>query len=167
MHHKVSSAPSVFRIAVLSVMALCLASCVVMRDHGMYVGSQCPSWDGTRPAGSGPVQTYIFFPPKLGNRSAIEVHFGSSQKGKLSIGFSGPRGDQDPLRTEGKIIVVFNDRNERREVEVSSQISLEIGESNDFTIIIPPFWLGEAKAPQLEARFYWSDADVYYFQKLM
>jgi hypothetical protein len=95
------------------------------------------------------------------------VIFGSSQKGKLSIGFTGRRGDQEPLRTDGKITVVFNDRNERREVELTSQISLEIGDSNDFTIIVPPFWVGGAQAPQLKAQFHWSDSDVYCFQKLM
>ena len=56
--HRLTLNPNFALKSVFASGTLFLSGCEVIPSHGMYVGTQCPGWDNTHPAGTGPSQVY-------------------------------------------------------------------------------------------------------------
>lgn len=147
---------------VFGLFSFTCSSCQVYHSVGMYLGGDSSGWLLLPASGRGPVQSYTG--PNLRSPTSATVSFYTAQKGALGIQVycvdAGHPGSAQFLKS--KIIVLYNDRGgQREEIDVRESAKLNVGESNDFTVIFPSFRVGNSVQPELNVRFHWSDKSVY------
>jgi hypothetical protein len=142
------------RAALIGLLFLLVAcSTTKTLEPGMYIGSESVGWTRTRLYSDGDEWVYR---PLKSDSSILAFVSESSGGGKGHMGLSTPY-----LSLEDHVLLVFNDTGQRSSIKVEgSDMYLEIGDSNDFTLVIP----SHGKIPQFEAQFRWSDKPVLAFR---
>jgi hypothetical protein len=126
----------------------------------VYDGSDAPGWIHSVAAGDGGTSIYTSPSKELKN---VQIAFSTSRKGSLYFHIFGAR--EKPTFLQGKIVIDYRDRGKRVEIPATDEITIDVGESQDFTVIVPSFRVETGVLPELNARFHWSDRTGYFIQK--
>ena len=151
------------KLALLLLIPLLLSGCIIPR-HGRYVASELT--DGWRmpPRWLGPT----YFKQRIPRKPNWIIVARRMAKGKLDIYLSSTEYDPDPFfysvkNSSNTIHIILHDRNER-DIAINAEPFvwyhhqlLDFGDSEDFTLILPPFTIGDTSVPQFSARFTWSE----------
>jgi hypothetical protein len=138
---------------------LLLVGCYELH-HGRYVAEKAKGWAKWEDVGS----NFFRYPTKDVPNWYIQIGGNHGILG-LRIGSNA----YDPARiwnfvsfSNNPISIIFHDENRQTSVPLDGFKSpdgsdLNVGESKDFTVIIPSFKIGENTIPELSARFHWSN----------
>jgi hypothetical protein len=149
-----SASLSTLRAALIGLPLLVIGcSTTKTLEPGMYIGSESVGWTRTRLYSDG--DEWVYRPLKSDPSILAFVSVSSGgRKGLMGLG-------TPYLSLEDHVILIFNDTGQRSTIKVDgSDMDLEVGDSNDFTLVIP----SHGKIPQFEARFRWSDKPVFAFR---
>lgn len=136
--------------------------------QGHYVAAKAVGWSQQTEAGS----YFYHYPTKQSPGFIWYVQIGGREKGKLHLRI-GSEGyfpwsskliwDPNTLSFFGKPIrIKFAEQNQEVSVPADGFQSihgqdLEIGDPQNFTVIVPAFKIGENLIPELSAQIHWSD----------
>ena len=139
---------------------LACAGCVVIPVHGVYEGDDAPGWVHSVAAGDGGTSIYTSPSSEMKN---VQVAFSTLRKGSLYFHIFGTR--EKPTFLQDKIVIDCRDRAKRIEIAATDEITIDVAESQDFTVIIPSCRVETGALPELNVRFHWNDRTAYFIQK--
>jgi hypothetical protein len=150
--------------ALILLIPLLLSGCFVLR-HGRYDASELT--DGWR-RGHHMIFARTIFKYPLPRKPNWNIGVGCTVKGKLDIFLWTTEYDPTPFFYSVKVSnnpihIILHDRNER-ELTINAEEfiqrrhqCLDVGDSEDFTLTLPPFTIDNTGVPQFSARFRWSN----------
>jgi hypothetical protein len=140
--------------------AMLLVGCYEVRQ-GQFVAEQVPGWSKTQADGG----TYFRYPTKSTPRWFVFI--GGDKKGKLHVWIGSDSYDPyaiwKSLGFTGKPIrIKFIDQNKEADIPAKGFQTLfgqdlDLGDSQDFIVIVPSFKIGDNLVPELSAHFRWSN----------
>jgi hypothetical protein len=127
--------------------------------RGHYQIAKVPGWTNREVDGISDIR----YPTKEFHNK-WHIFFRGFQKGKLHLQISTDRAEfWKKVTFSGQaIIVAFQDKNKEAVIPAGGFQSpfgcdIEVGDSEDFTVIIPSFKIGDSPVPQSSVRVRWSD----------
>jgi hypothetical protein len=149
------------RVVVYSLVAILFAGCYSVHQ-GQFVAERAEGWSMQQAAGS----TFFDYPTKHTPNWYIQIG-GAGKTGKLHLRIGSAAYDPDAIYkllsfSGSPIRIKFADQN--RETVISTDgfqtvdgQDLYIGGSQDVTVIIPSFKIGDNVVPELSAHMHWSN----------
>lgn len=151
-----------FRTALCLVAALLLAGCYEVHQ-GRYLAGKVPGWSRRDDLGS------CFFEYPTKHVPNWHIQMGGDKRGSFRVGIGSFARDpykiwkQNLLTFSGTPIrIIFHDPH--REVTIAADgfqslygQTLDVDGSQDFTVIVPSFRVGDNVVPELSAHVRWSD----------
>jgi hypothetical protein len=150
--------------ALFLLIPLLLSGCFVLR-HGRYDAGELT--DGWRRDHHMIFARTIFKYP-IPKKPNWNIGVGCTVKGKLDIFLWSTEYDPTPFFycvkvSNNPIHIILHDCDERELAINADQFvlryhqTLDVGDSEDLTVILPPFTIGDTSVPQFSARFTWSN----------
>jgi hypothetical protein len=147
--------------ALFLLIPLLLSGCFVLR-HGRYDASELS--DGWR-RGRHMIFARTIFKYPIPKEPSWNIGVGCTVKGKLDIFLWSTEYDPTPFFysvnvSSNTIHIILHDCNERELAIYADQLyhqTLDVGDSEDLTVILPPFTIGDTSVPPFSARFTWSN----------
>lgn len=144
------------------LMPILLVGCYVVH-RGLYDASEIAGGWSSRQGGG---LTYFIQP--MPKKPGWMISTYSNQKGNLYFNLGSTAWDPTPffrsVTFSGDTIrITFHDSNDQEKVISAKDFvsyhcqTLKVGDSEDFTVILPPFAIGDTNIPALSAHFRWSD----------
>ena len=134
--------------------------------RGLYEAAKVEGWKSYEREGI----TFFSYPTK--STPKWYVSFYAPRKGELYFQLGTDAWSPDPLYKSlvflgDTIKIVSQDRSDEKVIPAHDNFvshycqTVQVGDSEDFTVILPSFSIGNSVVPQLSARFKWSDRKYY------